>query len=166
MKGHRLRLLRLLHVPLCVACAGFLASWHRPRPFRPPPPPPGTARWLWFDRGIRFERWHPTLVIAGSHTGAGERAADRGLFVSGHNVTDTVTAQPNGTLLVSTYNFYQFNLWPAVWPSLAISGFAALYEWRVHMRARRRAGLCPRCGYDLRATPDQCPECGAVPGRA
>lgn len=30
-------------------------------------------------------------------------------------------------------------------------------------RRRRTRGLCPACGYDLRATPGRCPECGTVP---
>ncbi|HET6246828.1 MAG TPA: hypothetical protein VFE47_03940 [Tepidisphaeraceae bacterium] len=37
------------------------------------------------------------------------------------------------------------------------------YDGVRRIKSRKRAGRCPSCGYDLRATPARCPECGLVP---
>jgi len=47
--------------------------------------------------------------------------------------------------------------------AFAIAPLSALFR-RLRKRNFARANLCLTCGYDLRATPGRCPECGAVAG--
>ena len=63
--------------------------------------------------------------------------------------------------------------WGVMVPHWSLVLVTAALPARAVMRARRRrraaregANPCPSCGYDLRATPDRCPECGTAVGNA
>jgi hypothetical protein len=60
-----------------------------------------------------------------------------------------------GTVLVVPFG--PLVLMMAVLPAI----YVAMYALQKRRGRRRMAGLCIRCGYDLRATPGRCPECGA-----
>jgi hypothetical protein len=102
--------------------------------FVPPPGvsyPIGAERDGWNAIGVRWRRERMTL----------NRPTDR-------------------TVVATLSRSSTFALWLG-WP-LLVSAVLPTRWWVRHRRATRdgRKGQCPSCGYDLRATPDRCPECG------
>lgn len=110
--------------------------------------PPGGFRW--YTSETRFYRWNPARP--------GDRLWRR-LGFQGQYMEDVRPVPDLGYVRRAV-------LWRVGVPLWALAVVAALpgVVWGVRWRARRRrgrAGHCPGCGYDLRATPDVCPECGA-----
>ena len=63
-----------------------------------------------------------------------------------------------GVLVPSWFLLFLLLITPAYW--------LTLHRGRWRRQRLAAAGLCVRCGYDLRATTERCPECGTVIERA
>jgi hypothetical protein len=68
---------------------------------------------------------------------------------------------------VTPYGWHSRLFWLATAAmNVAIGVLGAWLVFRADLRERRlSAGRCVWCGYDLRATPNACPECGRTPQR-
>jgi hypothetical protein len=56
---------------------------------------------------------------------------------------------------------YSIPLW-SIFAIMVLLNCPMIFLWH-RSRKRFSAGLCQSCGYDLRATPNLCPECGTLP---
>lgn len=120
----------------------------------------GTKRWF------TQQQLHAQFVIDGS-----DRQSRFMGFESGRSVV-LRELQPNGSW-VSGYpsgiidatgvrRVWVIPYYPAWLLGVLLLGlFALKMDRRARIAMRLAKGLCPVCGYDLCATPDRCPECGA-----
>jgi hypothetical protein len=124
--------------------------------------------------GFNFHRW-------GIEIGTARRINPLALERESHPQTewsyDHSDSDPVNrfALLFGTYSRYvgttdpiptsSWSLFIPYWIVIALTALEPVLAFRAAMRERqrRRTGICPICGYDLRATPDRCPECGRVP---
>ena len=83
-----------------------------------------------------------------------------GQFLGFHIMRDGYTPPDPDTI----YSFRSVSVRAPMWFPLSFVATLPAMRFIVFLlrrRGRSRAlGLCPACGYDLRATPDRCPECG------
>lgn len=148
---------RLLHLPFSVALLIGIASLFRP-PAGPFTAPIGPAtRWTWTQYTIRREHWNAPST-AGSYTSPGWPALSGCWFESYYATNFTGTG--GSALTVQTGHIYEVWPWRGVAQAMWMSILGLLLEILLRRGHAKTLGLCPKCGYDLRATPDRCPECG------
>jgi hypothetical protein len=183
MPGRRFAILSAVSAIICLVAAGLwvrmLFSWDRPY----------FAWWdeahqqvnmysLWWTGGNFWLMRERITAMPGEDLAEPRKIGRQGRFgfqrtdIHGPRVDDALWPWINcghGTQLLGVVGrtgrrpreYWGFGV--RVWPVALLATFLPakyLRDWRRDSK-RRRTGMCAICGYDLRESPQRCPECGA-----
>ncbi len=157
----------VLSLLLCLATvAMWMRSYWVTDGLQVPVPPPNLNLWSQRGRLIIYETYTPPKLNGWQHDTGGplwELGFDGSNYCLGYYFhfagfsAAGKTANRGDSFIGMPY-----------WFLVALTGFLPLVQgarWRV-ARKKHLPGICFACGYDLRATPDCCPECGTIPAEA
>ncbi|MDB5304454.1 MAG: hypothetical protein JWM97_2003 [Phycisphaerales bacterium] len=162
----RRRLFTLLSALSLLVCVGTCVLWARGQV--------AGDLWVWYDKDcgecisrlaagaghVRYS-WQDERRLTGWIPSEGHhvvRSPDKGM----HPIQPA--GQPHLGVPGFRYDRYGTNGYlidVALWlPFVLTAGLPLLWFIGRRRRSSSQVGLCSKCGYDLRATPDRCPECG------
>jgi hypothetical protein len=144
------------HVKLWSSRGGYILRWERHTftAARPADHPP--LDWITAPSGEYYDYGADEFWLPLHHFSA-DYAARGGMSVR-RDGRDPDSPQTGSVAYVG--DWFHFPQWTVV-VLVAIPPSIILLR-RLRRRKRRRLGLCPECGYDLRASNGRCPECGDV----
>ena len=154
-------------------------TWERPNVVSPQE---GPYAWttraesgrFWASRGVEFPFMKPEMGFHLFRTSGGIGSGRDGLGFAIHfdrsGMKYVINVSPNGVFTDGGLQYCAGDgsidqlKFPCWLPALLFAAIPAWWLIRKVRRSRRvRLGFCRSCGYDLRATPRRCPECGTEP---
>jgi hypothetical protein len=159
---------KLIAVVLGIACAACCILWVRSHRFAEGVEVADPKRSLWMTTnpgGMRACWPSPLAMDSDRRWRLSASSSPRVTREGGLVEADTTTKRGfgHGITIVNAVPIHHIQL--PLWAMSALTGawpIAMIFARVLRKLRRRRRGLCRRCGYDLRASPQQCPECGML----